>query len=428
MVMTQERKNSLCIRLKQFQHSLFRGLMSIIFLTLLQGVYSQAPSATAPFVSETLIKNRLEELNRHTLIPLTYNRSVKAYIDVYTVQRRAHLSQIIGRTSLYFPIFEEYLAKYNLPQELKYLAIVESALDPRAKSSSGAMGLWQFLYHASRMFDLRVTTYLDERCDPYKSTDAACRYLDYLYRNFNDWHLALAAYNTGVGEVKKAMERSGKTNYWELQSYLPKGAQGYVAAFIAANYAMDSYTKHGIIPQKPLYTFHDVDTVIVNKNLTVEQICKAIDLPIEHFHFLNPVFTKDLIPASTEPIHICLPANKIAIFLREEKKLSTSPSKQTQLVKPVTTEGRQLITHTVLPGEFFHKIAIRYHCRVEDIVAWNNMKHQNLFAGQKLRIWAPDTTSRYFFIREVALQYLMEDHLLPGVTAQVQKKPSGSGF
>ena len=149
---------------------------------------------------------------------------------------------------MYFPLFEEYLAKYNLPMELKYLAIVESALDPTAKSSSGAMGLWQFLFHASRMFDLNVDTYEDERCDPIKSTDAACRYLQYLYQNLNDWQLALAAYNGGLGVVQNAIERSGgKTNFWELQPFLPAPVQKYVPAFIAVNYAMNNYERHDIV-------------------------------------------------------------------------------------------------------------------------------------------------------------------------------------
>lgn len=162
-----------------------------------------------PCYPEWLFKKRVECLDKKTPIKLDYNKRVQAYIDVYTIKRRDHLAEIIGRSELYFPLFEEYLVKYNLPMELKYLAIVESALDPRAKSSSGAMGLWQFLYHAGRMFDLKVNTYVDERCDPEKSTEAACKYLAYLYRNLNNWQLALAAYNGGLGVVQKAIERSG---------------------------------------------------------------------------------------------------------------------------------------------------------------------------------------------------------------------------
>jgi len=235
------------------KHCSYKILITIFFVYVSFCLKGQAPaensSVSVTEYPEWLYETRFKELDSKTPIKLEYNDQVKAYIDVYVVKRREHLSRIIGRSQYFFPLFEEYLSKYNLPLELKYLAIVESALDPRARSSSGAMGLWQFLYQASRMFDLKVDSYMDERCDPLKSTIAACQYLDYLYRNLNDWQLALAAYNGGLGVVKKAIERSGgKKNFWELQPYLPAEVKAYVPAFIAVNYVMKYYRNYDIEP------------------------------------------------------------------------------------------------------------------------------------------------------------------------------------
>ena len=183
------------------------------------GGYAQYPS------KDEIVKS-IDKLNRQTPMSLVYNESVQAYIDVYTIKRRSHLSSILAKSELYFPLFEEYLDRYNLPLELKYLAVVESALDPRATSKSGARGLWQFLFHASRLFNLKIDSYIDERCDPVKSTDAACRYLKYLYENLNDWNLVLAAYNGGIAQVQNAIEKSGGSrDYWEIRAHLPTETQ-----------------------------------------------------------------------------------------------------------------------------------------------------------------------------------------------------------
>ncbi|MFT3737562.1 MAG: transglycosylase SLT domain-containing protein [Breznakibacter sp.] len=350
-----------------------------------------------PTIPETQIRQKLESLGKQSPIRLDYNKHVQAYIDVYTVKRRDHLSRIIGRSELYFPMFEAYLDKYGLPLELKYLAIVESALDPRAKSSSGAMGLWQFLFHTSRMFDLEVTSFVDERCDPVKSTEAACKYLQYLYRNFNDWHLALAAYNVGIGEVKKAIDKSGKTRFWDLAPYLPEQARGYVPAFIAANYVMATYADYNVVPQKTNFRLYEIDSVRVEKNLSFDQITAAIDLNIDDLSFLNPMFTKNYIPAGEKSIYIALPAVKIPLFIREQKTMTETLPPQT--MNNIPPRGARKEIYTVQRGEFFHKIAIRHQCRVEDIMQWNNLKSQNLRAGQQLVIWVKNPESRFFFVK-----------------------------
>jgi membrane-bound lytic murein transglycosylase D len=369
--------------------------LRLLLLSLLCSFTMQAQISKS--AKEDQVRPKMLQLNKQSPIALDYNSHVQAYIDVYTVKRRDHLARIIGRSEVYFPLFEAYLDKYGLPLELKYLAIVESALDPKAKSTSAAMGLWQFLYHTSQMFDLQVTSFVDERCDPAKSTEAACKYLQYLYRNFNDWHLALAAYNVGVGEVKKAIEKTGKTRFWDLAPHLPEQARGYVPAFIAANYVMENYADYHIEMVKPKYAFADLDSVWVEKSMTFDQIAKASGLSIEDISALNPQYTKNFVPVLASPVRIVLPAVNVALFMREAKKLPEAATPQAMsMLMPQRTNK---ITHTVARGEFFHKIAMQYHCNIEDIMGWNKLTSKNLMAGQKLTIWVSPSTERYFFVK-----------------------------
>jgi len=364
------------------------------------GVFAQTPEQIVhPHYPEWMYQKRLSDLDQRTPIQLDYNPQVQAYIDVYTVKRRDHLANIIGRSQLYFPLFEEYLARYNLPMELKYLAIVESALDPKAKSSSGAMGLWQFLYHASRMFDLRVDTYVDERCDPVKSTEAACRYLAYLYHNLNDWQLALAAYNGGLGVVQKAIERSGgKRNFWELQPYLPAPVRSYVPAFIAATYSMNNYQKHEIEPRGPRLKFDAVDTVFIHKSLTFQQIEKASGVCLDLVRWLNPSYVKDYIPVFDEPVRLFLPKENVTQFIQGEKVLKPALAPQVTVAPVGCTSQREQILYVVKKGEFFHKIAINHSCRISDIMHWNAMRSRHLSIGQSLVIWQPRAENHFFFV------------------------------
>ena len=354
---------------------------------------------------EWLYESRFKELDNKTPIKLEYNSQVKAYIDVYVIKRREHLSRIIGRSEYYFPMFEEYLSKYNLPLELKYLAIVESALDPRAKSPSGAMGLWQFLYHAARMFDIKVDSYIDDRCDPLKSTVAACKYLDYLYHNLNDWQLALAAYNGGLGMVQKAIERSGgKTNFWELQPYLPDQVKAYVPAFMAVNYVMKYYRSYDIKPEPHFIKFDEVDTIYINKPLTIKQVSEAAGVDEKTVKWLNPVFTKDFIPAADLPVRIFLPSSSISAFIKNESKLEPAKYSGLTYIPVGDTINRQKVVYTVKKGEFFHKIAIQYHCRISDIIYWNGLGSRKLFPGQKLIIWEPVPDDTFFIVNELNIE------------------------
>ncbi len=378
--------------------SVFHSKNIILIILLLIGVRISAQDESIPQFPEWMVKKRIEALNYQTPIQLDYNETVQAYIDVYTVKRREHLANIISRSKLYFPLFEEYLDKYNLPMELKYLAVIESALDPRAKSKSGAKGLWQFLYHAGTMFELDVSTYIDERSDPILATEAACKYLEYLYRNFNDWQLALAAYNGGVGMVKNAIERSGgKTDYWELRPYLPAQVKGYVPAFIGALYSMKFAENYDIDEVPAKYNFNELDTVFIRKTLSFKQISEASGVSIEEVAFLNPTYTKEVIPVNSKPVNIFLPKKNIASFVKNEYQVY-GEVKQTPTNEDVV--DRVKLIHIVAKGEYFHKIAIKYACTIEDIMKWNHLKSKDLHPGQALDIWKEEKNSRFFFVRD----------------------------
>lgn len=341
---------------------------------------------------DMLYEYRIEQLNRLSPVPLDYNAEVRRYIDLFTGPRKADMARVIGRTNLYFPLFDEILDRHNLPYELKYLTIVESGLNPLAVSKSGAVGLWQFLLNTSRLFDLTVNSYIDERRDVYKSTEAACRYLHYLNNTFHDWHLALSSYNGGPGEVRKAIERcNGETAYWKIRPYLSEQAKNYVPAFIAAFYLMHHYHEHGIEPVYPAFSYHNLDTLHIRYAVSFEQIASAIGMPVDTIRLLNPVYRRDYIPAQEPYSILVLPKEKVLRYLHNEINiLGYTPNRSTyttMLQQAGSTAGRRRIVHEVQPGEYTHRIAIRYNCTLENIRAWNNLPGYEVKAGQKLVIW-----------------------------------------
>ena len=351
-------------------------------------------------VTEKEVAARIEELNKLTPLNLVYNKNVQAIIDVYTVKRKNHLAKIIGLSKLYFPLFEEYLSNAGLPLELKYLAVVESALDPKAKSSSGATGLWQFLFHASRMFDLQISSYIDERCDPIKSTEAATRYLKYLYENFHDWNLAFAAYNGGIASVNEAITKSnGNRDFWEIKKHLSAETCGYVPAFIAVFYVMNYYESYGIVPVMPDYKFDDIETVILDKSVTFNQLSTLFSISVEEIRFLNPMYIMDFVPESVIPAKIIFPKSKLNLYMEKKEQIKEEKSPETAVLPPIgDIKGREKIIHRVAKGEFFHRIAMNYECRVEDIQKWNNLNKRELNAGQQLLIWKRIANNKQFFI------------------------------
>jgi len=377
---------------------LYKWLLGIFLLTIFlpgsAGAISGADDGTdsIPIFPDLVYEYRITELDNQTPIELEYNEYVRRYIDVYTIEQREHLADIAGKARQYFPLIEQMLDKHHLPLELKYLAIVESALDPFAVSSSGAVGLWQFKLNTSRMFDLTVNSYIDERRDPYKSTEAACDYLRYLYRTYHDWQLALAAYNGGPGVVRKAIERSGgKRSFWELYEHLPAQTKGYVPAFIAVNYAMNHLQAHQIEAGEPSFLHQETDTLNIHYAASFEKIASEVDLPIETLEKLNPVYRRNFIPNMSQPATLILPKGKVVTFLKQEKQIFESKPVATTLLdsadKDPQDQGKKKLVHIVKRGEYFHKIAMKYDCTIEQIRRWNELPDNNLQVGQKLNIW-----------------------------------------
>lgn len=335
---------------------------------------------------------RIETLDKNSPVKLDYNADVRKYIDLYIEKRPDKVAEFLGLKDLYFPIFEEYLDKYNLPLELKYLPIIESGLNPLAKSSSGAMGLWQLLLNSSKLLGLEVSSYKDERCDPYLSTDAACRYLKYLFSVFNDWQLALAAYNGGPGEVRNAIVRSGgKTNFWQIQPYLPEQTKWYVPAFIAIVYLTNHAQEHGISPKPPQINYNNIDTLMIREEVEYSKIAEKTGVPIETLRFLNPCYRRDIIPDVDKPQTLVLPSDKILVFLKLENQIFFRSNDTANYLNILSnagdTAGKAKQFYTVKEGDFLHKIAMQYGCTLENLRAWNNLKNDNLMSGQVLAIW-----------------------------------------
>lgn len=298
----------------------------------------------------------------------------------------------MGRSSYYFPYIEATLDKYELPLELKYMTVIESGLNPMAHSKSGALGIWQFKYNSALLFDLEITSYIDERCDLHKSTDAACRYLEYLYRTFNDWNLVLAAYNGGPGEVRKAIERSGgKTDFWELHPYLSEQAANYIPLFIAVYYLFEHTKEYGLHVIEPKWNYNDIDTVHVRKPVTFEQLSSFLHIEEQELKWFNPMYKHNFIPATPNAKTLVLPKNKIRSFILYEDDIAEqeTPRKDYNYLSSQAglTSNLHRIEHIVQKGEFYHKIAIKYCCTVENIRAWNNLNDEPLYTGQKLILW-----------------------------------------
>lgn len=355
--------------------------------------YSMEADTIIPTFSDEVYAARIARLNAQTPLELDYNEEVKRYIEVYAQKRREQVSRMLGLAELYFPLFEAALDKYNLPLELKYLAIVESALNPRARSRVGAGGLWQFMYSTGKLYGLQVTSYVDERNDPVKATEAACQYLSKLYEIFGDWNLALAAYNSGPGNVMKAIRRAGgQKNYWQIWPYLPRETRGYVPAFVAVNYIMNYSEEHLLKPVKPVITFYETDTVHVREQLSFSALSELLDLPVPILEHLNPAYRHNLIPKpDNNPNLLCLPKSKLGVFILHEdsvyaycnRKIS---EKEAELPALVSAPDRTV--HKVRRGESLGLIANRYGVGISQIKSWNNLRSNTIRIGQRLTIYS----------------------------------------
>ncbi len=341
-----------------------------------------------PVCDEFVFENRLAKLDAASPFDLQYNANVKPYIELYVMRKRQMLSKILGLSQLYYPVFEEILDRFNLPLELKHLAVIESALNPLARSRAGATGLWQFMYPTAKILDLSISSYIDERSDPYKATVAACKYLQELYTMFGDWQMVLAAYNAGPGTINHAIRRSGgKKTYWEIRPYLPLETQGYVPAFIAANYAMTYYPEHNIIPAIPQKSYFELDTIILKEPMTFMQISQILEVPLEEVQYYNPVYKKQVIPSGGNIL--TLPRKSVGKFITNENEIYAMLHKQAEEQQLVTTSALKevQISHIVKKGEYLSSIARKYGVSVADLKTWNLIGRYGLKPGRKLVLY-----------------------------------------
>ena len=345
-----------------------------------------------PTYDDSVYMQRIQTLANETTIPLTFNNHVKSFIELYANRRRQQSSRMLGLSYVYFPMFEEYLSKYNLPLELKYLAMVESALNPTAGSKAGAKGLWQFMRGTGAEYGLRVSTLVDDRFDPEKETEAACQYLRNLYARYDDWFLVLAAYNSGPGTVNKAIIRAGGVkNYWAIWPYLPAETRGYVPAFIAVTYVMNYAAEHNLYPQNPGLLLHGTDTVMVRDRVGFDQINECIGVPMEDLAFFNPQFTKRIVPGTKDyPYSLRMPMKYTLRFVQLEDSIYSYVSKAEkarEVIEEKVEEVSDSFVHVVKKGESLGSIARKYHVTVANIKKWNHLKRETIHVGQRLTIY-----------------------------------------
>ncbi len=350
--------------------------------------YKQS-DANIPTFGEEVYRSRMAKMN--SPIPLTYNQQVRDYIDLYASRKRGLTSRALGLSQLYFPMFEEQLDRHNLPLEFKYLAVVESALNPVAVSHMGATGIWQFMYNTGKMYNLQVTSYIDERRDPYKSTVAACKYFQDMHKIYGDWLLVIAAYNCGPGNVNRAIARAGGSkDFWKISPYLPAETRGYVPAFIAVCYVMNHSKEHNLVAVKPMLTYFEVDTVKVDKAVSFTTIAQHTGISEDLISYLNPVYKKNYIPGGTEKYSIRLPMNKMSSFIAASDKIFAPEAVEetaqlAQADEVILKEIRKI--YTVRKGESLSTIAEKNNVSVSEIKKWNKLRSSHIAYGQKLTLY-----------------------------------------
>ncbi len=339
-----------------------------------------------------VLKSRLAALNQKTPFNVEYNPELESVIKNFLKNKRGFLERTMLKSQYYFPMFEQELDNSDIPLEMKYLAVIESALNPRAKSWVGATGIWQFMYATGKLYGLEVNSYVDERSDPVKSTKAACKYLAKLYQIFGDWDLALAAYNSGPGNVSKAIRRSGGyQNYWNLRPFLPRETAGYVPSFLAMMYIFEYASEHGLHVQRPEVAYFETDTVHLKRSVSFDQISELVNVDVDQLQFLNPAYKLDIIPFIQEEVHpLRLPSSALGKFVANEGAIYAHiESEEAKKEKPLPQlfEKNSRITYRVKSGDYLGRIANRYGVRVSDVKKWNGLRNNNLRIGQRLTIY-----------------------------------------
>jgi membrane-bound lytic murein transglycosylase D len=352
-------------------------------------------------------------MNAKSPFRIEYNESLENVIKSFLKYRKKSFGRLMAISEYYFPLFEEEFAKQNIPLEIKYLAIVESALNPKAVSKMGATGLWQFMYQTGKQYNLKIDSYIDERSDPIKATAAAAKYMSNMYGIFGDWELVLASYNSGPGNVSKAIRRSGgQQNYWSIRKNLPKETQGYVPAFLATMYLYEYRKEHGIVPDRAVVQHFATDTVMVRKEMSFKQISDLLEVPIAQLQLLNPSYKLNIIPSYRDEKHyLRLPNDKIALFTSNEEKLYAYVQYEldkkeapfsTATAIASTTEASSNPTETkfktqyykVKRGDNLGTIATNNDVSVADLKKWNGLRSNTIVYGQSLKILAKESIAK----------------------------------
>lgn len=361
-------------------------------------------------VPDSVYINRLQRIN--SFIELPYNPIIKRFISAYTHRSKEQVEVMLGLSDYYFPYFEEILIKNNLPIELRMLPVIESALNPRAVSRVGATGLWQFMYGTGRMYKLTINSFIDERRDPVKSTEAAAKFLGDLYSIYKDWTLVIAAYNCGPGNVNKAIRRAGgKRNFWEIYYHLPRETRGYVPAFIAATYTFHYYKEHNITP-RPITTPKATDTLNINRMLHFQQVSDIIGIPVQQLRDLNPQYKQDIVPGKFTTHQLRLPLDYVGTFIDREKeiyaykdsvffnpKTTTAPTTYNSSYQHYVPSGSVKYIYKVKEGDVPGTIANRYGVKVEQLRDWNNIYRNIIRIGQNLTIYIPKEKAKELGIK-----------------------------
>jgi membrane-bound lytic murein transglycosylase D len=354
-----------------------------------------------PELPTDTLKARLKRLQARTPFNVEYNEELESVIKNFLKNRHQSLERLMGVSTYYFPMFEREFDNLDIPLEMKYLAIVESALKPKAKSRVGATGLWQFMYATGKQYGLDVSSYVDERSDPIKSTTTAGVYLSRLYDIFGDWDLALAAYNSGPGNVLKAIRRSGGyKNYWNLRPFLPRETAGYVPAFLATMYIFEYAEEHGFIKHKPKYRHIETDTIHIKRTISFDQVSEVTGVDIEEIQYLNPTYKLDIIPyIKNKNYTLTLPKENMAIFVANEEQIYTYVKEEEDKREkplPQIVQSENKVRYKVRPGDYLGKIARKYNVRISQLKQWNGLRNNNISVGQRLTIYtrkAPSTAA-----------------------------------
>lgn len=384
-----------------------RAILTVTVLLLLtcSGLFAQYQesdivSTDFPPYTDNEIRERLDKIVNKVVTP-RFDAAVKSYINTYTVLKRDKTEAMLGRTVMYFPLFEKLLSEHNMPLDIKFLSITESALNPNARSRAGAMGLWQFMPTTGSEYGLTNNSYVDLRKDPEKSTLAAIKFLKRLYNQYGNWELALAAYNGGPGRVNRAIKRGRSKNYWHIRQFLPRETRNYVPAYIAATYIANFYDKHDLVPLYPDVDLQITESTTVYTAITFDEIAAITDVPIYVIEILNPAYKRNFIPSSTKGYTLVLPMEKMAVFKDlfkrpdDDQRLTTAGG----MIPAPKSNARENINavidyYIVETGDSLSQLANAFNCTEKDIMVWNRLTSRQLRKGQQLKIYLPPSPSK----------------------------------